>query len=484
VESRAHAHGRFALRIPGRRARDYVEHKLGGGTVVTVRLCYRGSSAGTLVRLARNRVAVVSGRKGRLALKAGRRTKSLSVGRRSGGWLPLYVKLDARKNRVQLKGRGRRSVAIKANFRRERGVLVGHSGGRRGRAYYLDDVRVMDPSARGGSEQKADLSGTRLFARGSFWNKPLGESPALDPSSPTLVNTLASEAEAERTRGNGPWIETSTYTTPLYKVPRSQPTVRVALKDPSANWRKSLQKAFVSVPIPPGAKPAGGTDGHMTVWQPSTDKLWEFFAAKRDSGGNWSASWGGAIRHVSKSPGYFTRDAWPGAGPWWGATATSLPVIGGTMLLDELQQGRIDHALAMTIPNPRANVFSWPAQRSDGQSTSPGAIPEGARFRLDPKLDIEALQLPRLVKIMALAAQRYGVVVRDRSGRSIGFAAEDYLPTGTNPWWTPDSQPKDDGYFQGKWPSDLFRRFPWRSLQLVKMRTCSAETWQSCSWRR
>ena len=36
----------------------------------------------------------------------------------------------------------------------------------------------------------------------------------------------------------------------------------------------------------------------------------------------------------------------------------------------------------------RAGVFSWPAQRTDGLLDSPDAIPEGARFRLDPNLDI------------------------------------------------------------------------------------------------
>ena len=69
---------------------------------------------------------------------------------------------------------------------------------------------------------------------------------------------------------------------------------------------------------------------------------------------------------MSKSPGYYTAAAWPGAKRNWGATASSLPVIGGTMLLDELEQGSFDHALAINLPAPRADVFAWPAQRTDG----------------------------------------------------------------------------------------------------------------------
>ena len=53
------------------------------------------------------------------------------------------------------------------------------------------------------------------------------------------------------------------------------------------------------------------------------------------------------------------------------------------MLLDELKAGRIDHALAINLPAPRAGVFAWPAQRTDGTGP-PTALPEGARLRLDP----------------------------------------------------------------------------------------------------
>jgi hypothetical protein len=36
-------------------------------------------------------------------------------------------------------------------------------------------------------------------------------------------------------------------------------------------------QTFESVPIPANAVPASGPDVHMTVWQPFTDRLWEFF---------------------------------------------------------------------------------------------------------------------------------------------------------------------------------------------------------------
>ena len=145
--------------------------------------------------------------------------------------------------------------------------------------------------------------------------------------------------------------------------------------DPTVAWRASLQRAFAAVPIPAGAKPASGSDAHMTVWQPATDRLWEFFHMRLESDG-WHAAWGGAIDDVSASPGYYTTSSWPGALPQWGATATSLPVAGGLMTLRELRAGVINHALAIALPAPRAGVFALPAERSDGTG-GPNTIPGG-----------------------------------------------------------------------------------------------------------
>src|SRR5471030_3305509 len=102
------------------------------------------------------------------------------------------------------------------------------------------------------------------------------------------------------------------------------------------------------------------------------------------------------MQDVSESTGVFGPEAWPGAQPWWGASATSLALAGGLMTFQDLQQGKIEHALAVAIPEPRAGVHALPAQRGDGTSESPLALPEGAHLRLDPTLDLSTLHLPRL----------------------------------------------------------------------------------------
>lgn len=306
----------------------------------------------------------------------------------------------------------------------------------------------------------APVGSSRLFAADSVWNARLADDAPLDPASGVLVKTLRETVAQNVAAGWGPWISVSG-TSPLYVVGADQPLVRVQL-DPGS-WKASLQRAFERVPMPPDAVPAAGADAHLTVWQPASDRLWEFFKARRLSDG-WHANFGGAIARVSRFVGYYSPQAWPGLSQsWWGATATSLPVIAGTMMIDELKAGVIPHALALNVPFARAKVYSWPAQRTDGTSSDPEAIPEGARFRLDPRLDLSTLKLPPMTRMMAQAAQRYGIIVRDQTGHALSFFAENPAQYGTNPYTGPS------GFYGGPYPNPITRAFPWEHLQLLKM---------------
>lgn len=285
----------------------------------------------------------------------------------------------------------------------------------------------------------------RPFAPTSFWNARLADDAPLDARSAVYVSSLR-----RLLKKWSPYVNTTRFSTPVYTVGAAQPLVRVKLD----NVQTELQAAFEAVPIPDHARPAVGTDGHMVVWQPSTDTMWEFWVASRQADG-WHARYGGRMHSVSTNPGYYTDH------PRWGATATSLPLLGGLMRLDELAAGRIDHALALALPELRAGAWSWPAQRSDGSSLNPKAIPEGARFRIDPALDLRKLPMSPIVRAMAVAVQRYGMVVRDGGG-AVAFYAEDPTPTGTNPFLG------RTGLFGGRYITTMLRQFPWAHLQVLR----------------
>jgi hypothetical protein len=327
------------------------------------------------------------------------------------------------------------------------------------------DVRVDAAAIRQGADLRAYgspvLAGGGhpflFFSPSSFWNAALPANAVLDPSSTQLVNAFVQEVESEEQAKTGPWINTTHASVPIYTVPAKEGVVRVTLNRPKD---QALKQAWSEVPLPANATPATGSDKDLVVWQPSSGRLWEFWRLVH--GGGWSASWGGAIQDVSSNPGVYGPEAWPGAQKGWGVSATSISVAGGLITLEDLKSGHIDHALAIAIPNTRAGVFTAPARRTDGGSTEATSIPEGAHLRLEPGLNLASLHLPKLTLMMAEAAQRYGIVVRD-TAPNISFYAQDPIPTGTEPY------KGAGGYFEGKMPNELLASFPWSHLQLLKM---------------
>jgi hypothetical protein len=301
----------------------------------------------------------------------------------------------------------------------------------------------------GGLGFTARAQAAQFFAASSVWNTPLDPNARVDPNSAVMVQELTREATQW-----GAWINTTSYSTPIYTVPANQPTVPVTLDAPLP-WKDSAQRlanSFAAVPIPSGAVPAAGTDAQMTVLQPSTDTLWEFWHMSLQSDG-WHARWGGMMTNVSQNPGYFGKADW-----LWGASATSLPLVAGLMTIQEQQAGQVNHALALALP-AAYNCFVFPAQRGDGRWSDPRAIPEGATLRLDPSLNLASLNLPPYTRMLAQAAQTYGIIVRDYSPIP-SFVGEDPTPTGSNPY---------PALWGSAWPNRVLAAFPWSSLQVVAM---------------
>ena len=192
--------------------------------------------------------------------------------------------------------------------------------------------------------------------------------------------------------------------------------------------------------------------------------MWEFWQMYQKPDG-WHARWGGEMNNVSTNPGYFTHT---GQTDNWGATATGLPLLGGLITEADLQRGYINHALAISLVETAPGTWSWPAQRSDGGYFSTGItnpIPEGTRFRLDPTLNIASLHLPWLDRLIAQAAQTYGIVVRDKGG-AVSLYAQDPKSIGTNPW---------PAVLDNWYPNTYLSWLPWDHLQAL-------QTQISCCW--
>jgi hypothetical protein len=294
------------------------------------------------------------------------------------------------------------------------------------------------------------------FSPAGWRNARLSKRAPIAKNSRVLVNELRAQIKSRRW---GALISTTQYSSPIYTVPRDQPTVRVAAPEGS---RIDRQGQWAAVPLPPDARPAAGTDARLVVWQPSTDTLWEFWRLSRDRLGRWSARFGGRMPSVSRNEGHFVDP--PGTG--FGASATSISPLAGTQRIEELRRGVIDHAIDMAVLKTGArDGWCWPAQRTDGdvKGRSANTIPAGTRFRLPAHFDlgdyIRDHPLSRYALTVARAVQRYGLIARDTSVE-VGLYAEDPTPLGWNPYRE---------IFEGQSADSrgVLKNFPWRRLQVV-----------------
>jgi len=215
-----------------------------------------------------------------------------------------------------------------------------------------------------------------------------------------------------------------------------------------------------NVPWVPGAELGLSVDKHVTIYQPSTHKMWEFWSVS-GTYPNISAGNGGYFVNVENSPGIL---------PSFNAVATGLALEGGTITKEDAARieaasitdttNLIPHVLCINIPQVDSSGHWAPATSNDGQG-GPNMIKEGRRFRLPP--DVALPTESKLLRAIVIAARDYGIVVRDCTGRGqlIDFLAEQPKTGDTiqSADWTAIMAPK------ATW--NVVDSFPWTQLRVL-----------------
>lgn len=322
--------------------------------------------------------------------------------------------------------------------------------------YSLIEFKVSNESAKTAARVVKALPTDAIFAPTSFWYQVIPADVTLHPNSANFTAEFQRQIKAYY--GNVK-INTTSYASPVYTAQADTPTTAVQFWDCQRKGTADpgLVKQWSEVPVPSHAQQASGADAEMTIYQPSSDTIWEFWVT-RNQGGVWQACWGGRLQNASKSDGVFPA--------YYGTTATGLPFLGGQITAEELQRGEIRHAIGISLVDvERWNIISWPAHRSDGYNpnNAPNRIAEGQRFRLDPAVNVDALSLHPVARIIAKAAQKYGFVVWDKAG-SISLRAQNpksYTALGEVNPYAP--------LFNGTADYALLDGFPWNRLQFLPM---------------
>lgn len=320
----------------------------------------------------------------------------------------------------------------------------------------------------------------REFAASSYVHSQLSPDVPRDSHSDVWVAELQRQI---RTNYGLVSVNIDEYSPPLYMVSSDQPTVRVKAERASdPQWRFApLQRQWESVPLPDTFRPSAGSDEEAIVYQPSTGQYWEFWGMEKsgrkavNSSGRsvdeWRAAWGGKIDNLAVNPGYFPTTA---EGYKFGTAATGLALLAGLITIAEQRQGVINHAIHIALPRTRRLVWAYPAQRTDGEEADPKAIPQGATFRLPDSVNVDELDMDPYARMVARAAQRYGMVVRDTAGAVVLYA-ENPLTTGAgHPYFGVGGILRcAKGYAEAACYPDSnnrLRGFPWDKLVVVQAR--------------
>ena len=283
-----------------------------------------------------------------------------------------------------------------------------------------------------------------LYDPASFWNQPIPAGASVDANSTAMVAaSLVNSAGSANFANSNQWGKPLAYANP---VSTTYP-VGCGIYDCGTS---------VSFAIPRYAAPSTGSDNHLVVLDPGTNRELDMWLAGYNAGAD---SWSAGSRYVTASNGWGAQCS-PGQ-RCLGAVAAGFAAFGGVVRPEEIAQGHIDHALFFASPYTRAGDIACPATHTDGWTSDPAAIPEGARIQLDPSFDVDGQAWSPWEKVIAHALQSYGAYLGDTGG-SLAFYGEPNLDRGYDAWSLAGVPA----------PDSSLASLPWSRFRVLQLQLC------------
>lgn len=242
----------------------------------------------------------------------------------------------------------------------------------------------------------ASFHGARVFPNDNPWNQDIS-SLSVDRNSDALIASIGLSTGLHPDFG-----------TVWDGAPNGIPYVVVSgsqVKQHIQSFWYPDESDDVAYPIPDNPPIEGGPNGsgdrHILIIDKDAWKLYELYAAEKQSDG-WHAG-SGAVFDLNSN-------ALRPAG-WTSADAAGLPIFPGLVRYDEvMEQGEIRHALRFTVAHTR-HAYINPARHFASSNTDANLPPMGMRVRLKATVDIS--NYPQPVQVILRALKKYGMIVAD-----------------------------------------------------------------------
>lgn len=248
-----------------------------------------------------------------------------------------------------------------------------------------------------------EIGGCPVFPPDNIWNTRIDNLP-VSPMSDTWIVSIG------RDRGLHPDFGSD----PSYGIPHIVVVPNEPLRPVSFYWPEESDPGPYPVPL---NAPVEDGDAHVIVVQQGTCRLYEMYDSSV-AGSGWYAGSGAVFdlrSNVLRPDG------------WTSADAAGLPILPGLVRRDEVQSGRIAHALRFTANRTRSS-WIWPARHEAGSSNA-NYPPMGIRVRL--RANYPEAGLSQTARVIVRAMKEYGMILAD-NGSDWFFTGE------TNTAWNDD----------------------------------------------
>jgi hypothetical protein len=241
----------------------------------------------------------------------------------------------------------------------------------------------------------------RPFSDNSIFNRPVPAVPSVLANSSQVVDQVLGMAQLTNPYTGAADTGADWYD-PIYWAQAGDPVYTIHC---TKTWGECpIEGMRISVPGP--ARPSASADGHLSVIDQRSGWEYDFWQASKPSttGGVLTASWGG-------------RTMVTGDGLASAASAAGQGLVGGLIRAQELEAGRVDHALVMSVKCTGPHyVYPAVGNASTCPDTS-NAPPTGQWFYLDmTDGEIDSLDAPAWKRAILTALAHYGSYITDTGG--------------------------------------------------------------------
>ena len=283
---------------------------------------------------------------------------------------------------------------------------------------------IREPVLFNASEADAILSALQTFPPDNPWNIPVDTWPVSDNSA-AMIESIGADKPL---RGNSDMgfvlvppdqakvdVKLSQYSDESDKGPFPVPT-----STPIEGWPASFQRdertQNLSLDDVQRGKPDLNPDRHGIVVDPVNRKLYEFYRLTKTDAG-WTAEQASVFDLTSNK---LRPDGWTSS------DAAGLPIFPAVVRYDELQRGKIEHALRVTFRSTR-RAYVYPATHFASNKTDANLPRMGERFRL--RKDFDTSKFSPSAKTILEALKRYGMITADNGIEwAVSIAPDERIP--------------------------------------------------------